>query len=619
MKKLMLGAAGAALLLFSCTTNEVLDQEDPSGSGKIKFSALTNVTRAATHNPIVNTGGLQNHVNFFFLKGYLVGVTTPLVGSTTPKGVHWNGFSWEYSNEPYWPNGSMDFFAYANWPTSLGVTPVISATGITAADVTIGADALNVNGHYDLLVAATLGATKQTRTLINFKHALTQIVFMAGNVSDQTAGAADGLEVKIDDIEIVHVKSKGDLTFAKAPNQIVWTDLGTDATYLVQGIQNFVVPPVTNPTNYAGYTQVQSAPTTTSNALLLIPQTFAAWDPTGGKMANAANQTNAYIKLKAIIKKTGATDAAFYYCGAPGAPDTYGDMYIPVESVIGEVGLWEAGKRINYILTFGDKNSGSGGGGYDNNGDPILVPIRFNAVVEDWKEVNVPLLTAQFEATATQITPAFVEQYTAQMANDIAAAPAPKLYEAMIKINGPVLSSFSLITTSILNESSMFLPKSMITFNFSDATVDPYTITAPAIAGWTVVGSPLSTASSIAYIKVATTYSAYTTLPNYISDNLAAVRLNSVGNPLTSATNVVMTVNGALAANHNFMADDLSATNAATGAKVTINVTNLAMGGYSLSTVVPNGWSAAVGASNYLPGDPISISVNTNPIVFTKI
>ena len=174
MKNLTTKLAATLFILSGCAQNELIDSPNQGtpNDGRIRFaatSALTS-TRAATDNPIANTAGLQR-LKTFAVNGY-VG-TESVYGTATE--VKWNGSSWEYTNEPYWPSASVDFYAYANW----GTAPTIASTGITAAGVTIGADDIadKAKGQKDLLVAATLGATKTTRTLLTFKHALTQIVF----------------------------------------------------------------------------------------------------------------------------------------------------------------------------------------------------------------------------------------------------------------------------------------------------------------------------------------------------------------------------------------------------------------------------------------------------------
>lgn len=266
MKRILLGAATTALLFAGCAQNELLDGGIVTpNDGKIYFSATSGVptnTRAAAGNPFVTTGDLQN-LGTFHVVGYL-GATEVVGTSLNPQQVDWNGISWEYANEPYWPNGTMNFYAYANW----GTAPTVASTGITAADVTIGQDTYT---HTDLLVAAT-SASKQVRTLLNFKHALTQVVFKAGNINPTKVAA------EFTGIEIANIGSKSTMTYAIG-GDITWAAATDALDYTVNGITNYKVTDLSaTPTNYKLYPRVQTDAEPNNNALMLVPQKFTAWD-----------------------------------------------------------------------------------------------------------------------------------------------------------------------------------------------------------------------------------------------------------------------------------------------------------------------------------------------------
>ena len=55
-----------------------------------------------------------------------------------------------------------------------------------------------------------------------------------------------------------------------------------------------------------------------------------------------------------------------------GSASEYKTVYVPFDNATG----WEPGKRYIYTLIFG--------GGYDDQGEPILSPITFNAATADW-------------------------------------------------------------------------------------------------------------------------------------------------------------------------------------------------------------------------------------------
>ena len=668
MKNLTTQLAATILILSSCAQNELVESPNQAtpNDGKIRFaatSALTS-TRAADDNPFNNTAALQK-LGKFTVDGYYNGASI----YTTAQEVTWQSGSWEYGNEPYWPSGDakINFFAHANWDNS-GATVAISSTGIEATPTTpntyfeIKEDVLGTSGQHDYLVAATLEATKQSRTLITFKHALTQLIFKAGNVD------ADKLDVRIGGVRIVNVKDKATKLEFNGTNPIKWTLNGdADANYHVQGLEAatdwsnpiavdatkaFDVPTgVTLGGSYTGYNIIQKTDAGKNNALLLFPQPFNAWDP------NKASEAGSYIELLAVVKdptnasaaKLAGADSqdkvnalkAYYYSGAPvysadGNTETYGLIRIPVSSVTGEIGEWIAGKRITYIVTFGDKGSGSGGGGYNPDGDPILVPIRFNAIVEDWVDVNVPLLTATFEATSGTVDGAFVTGYTKQLVNDIKAARIPKVYKSSIKIKGQLsqTSQNQEINVADLNINNI-LVGSTVTYDFTGIDQWGKTLTIGSLpANWTptyykgsisdatkVDTNPAldgTVANIVVLTKNSETNKTYTSAPQYITDYITAIRVNENNNTVTETW--VINVAGAIAADVTFSADDLAVLGGTSGTEVEIGLTGVTFSASAaLKVTVPAGWKATCGTTTKFVGETLSVTENTNSIKFIKL
>ena len=708
MKKILLGAAATALLMTGCSQNELLDGGVATpNDGKIYFSATSGIlTRAAAGNPINSTGDLQKLTAGFFVSGYVPGATDPYVDNVNPK---FNGVSWEYSPEPYWPNSTMNFFAHANW----GTAPTTASTGITATGISIPATGKEDYKQKDLLVAATLGATKEIRTLLTFKHALTQIVFKAGNVNPTKVTAS------INSVSIANVGSIGDMTYSDPAIGVKWAKPATSTpatdiegngatltaavkrdTYEVSGISTFNVPSVTS-NDYTTYPRIQNDAEPNNNALMLLPQDFKAWVPNAnGTAVKAEAQTGSYIKLTGLLynpayiddaKVSAATtgdDAAkealraYIFCGTYTGTETTvaeltpGSIYIPISSLPNEIGQWVPGKRINYIITFGDSNDGSGGGGFNEDGDPILVPIRFRATVEDWVETNVPLLTASFDAKSSAITNNFITGYINQLLNDVKVAAAPKVYKGNIKISGTVsndfgtapdltnLDSHTLSTALNTNEpiSSKFRPGSTITYDLTGITSwngkntsftvptgwearsfkangDPSqpaaTTDAAIAAGEKIDLGATSTANKLVLTKVPTTGYDYNTHIGYIEDNIASIEFNE--NHVTpSAFTRKVTANGVIPGTttasatapyyFNFSCEMLSmfVADAYKNATVTLDLTKVT--GWSDATGVergvrtwcPAGWSASDGTKTYFGGDPIMLTAE-GTITFTKV
>ena len=78
------------------------------------------------------------------------------------------------------------------------------------------------------------------------------------------------------------------------------------------------------------------------------------------KDADANNES--YLEISCKIKQAGV-----YVLGSD---SKYGTLYVPFGTT------WGMGKRHIYTLIFG--------GGYDDNGKPILKPINFEAETSDW-------------------------------------------------------------------------------------------------------------------------------------------------------------------------------------------------------------------------------------------
>lgn len=671
MKNLTMKLAATLLIFSGCAQNDLIDSPDQgtSNDGKVRFSATSALTgtRAADGNPFNNTQALQT-LGSFTIDGYYNNAS---IYGGTAQNVAWNGGSWEYANEPYWPTGDevkIDFFAYANWDANTKLT--FASTGITAAHkdggdnkITIAEDELDVNGQKDLLVGGQMGATKQSRTLITFKHALTQIVFKAGNVNSTR------LDVKIGGVRIVNVKNAASqMTFDGT--DIAWTLSGTATEkYHVQGLeaatdwssainidktQAYTAPTVATLGDYSNYTVIQKTAGAKNNALLLLPQTFAAWNP------NNAAVNGSYIELLAVVKDpTNASDQnlkdansedevkalkPYYYCGTPNYVDgtnnteSYGIIRIPVSSVMGDLGEWIAGKRITYLITFGDNGSGSGGGGYNPDGDPILVPIRFNAIVENWVDVNVPLLTATFNANSGSVDGTFIDGYTNQLINDIKSARTPKVYKSSIKVTGQLSQASTAnqnISVSGLNDNNI-LVGSTVTYDFTGINVWGKTLTINSLpTGWSakyykgttateVTNSPElnGTSANIVVLTKTSELNANMTYPSvapeYISDFISAIRINE--GTTVRAGEWVINVTGTIAKDITFSADELAILGGTKDtSKVTVNLSSVTFSSGKLSVIVPAGWKATLGGATKYVGETLEATANTSNITFTKL
>lgn len=469
MKRIFISLAALAIVLAGCQKNEAFDNGINPQDGVIKFGVITPKTRA--------NGLYQGTANFltdnqtFNIVGrledgtYYLGTAAATVGVTYNKATN----EWIYSGVKFWPDKDIDFFAWKNGKTGT-VNPTFTQAGsVNTMSFTGYTVAASVAGQQDLLVAAdTYSKPSLTgHTVLTFKHALTQVVFSA-QLYTKSSNDTPSIEVTIDQVEIVNVASKGNLTVTPfgyvadsvddknaasdrtVENKIVWADQTTNSSFVI-------TPTSAIPVNKT----LTSLTNNEADAMLMIPQTFDAWD-----YSEEITAGGAYIRVKALIKDT-TTGTVLW----GNADNTSKDLYIPVSSQVGMYNQWVWGRKINYVIVFGDPNSGSGGGGWDGEGDPVLIPIRLEAQLTDWDTYDVSLQTTNFSGIAANVQ-GMVDQFIAEVNNN----PAKK-YTANFTVTGAAPNDTT-INWSKLISADKFKEGTQITLDLSGAT--KITASAPA-------------------------------------------------------------------------------------------------------------------------------------------
>ena len=366
MKKLFFGAA-AMLALASCSSENTLDLNN-SGN-EIAFSVATNNTSRAAD--VYCNNNLPGEFNVWASHGNKQYIAGDLIKFEGGKWVNKSG-------NRYWPStGDVTFVAYENENGDFAFNPT-GASNLT--NFTVPTDVAN---QLDFIYARkTQAKSAGTQVNLNFRHALSQIVYKAKNTNKN-------LFVEIGVVSIVNVNSKADFAFPTADTTTPYVDHGStgDATIENQGTWSNWSTLTTFPVSFTNKEVAgNSAPVdlTAANdptkefsslALLLIPQTTTAWDPSSvTKPTDEA--TNTYFVLSCKIRNVRDTsigvqaDDIYLY----GAADTYANIYIPVAL------NWAQGKKYVYTFTFGD-----GTAGYDHEGEHVLVPITFDVTVDDFK------------------------------------------------------------------------------------------------------------------------------------------------------------------------------------------------------------------------------------------
>ena len=190
MKKCYLLAAGFLMLLGSCSQDELVDVNPDSLGDQIEFSVVTNgATRA---NAIYHSNNLPTGFNVSAKSDGKSYILKDHYSFTDGKWINDNGTR-------YWPEDedqTIDFYAYVNGEVDWNpaTSPYAKFKTFTVADgeeVTSDfiknletSSSKGVANQVDLLYAVKLGQTKtEDAVTLNFRHALSQIVFNAKNVS----------------------------------------------------------------------------------------------------------------------------------------------------------------------------------------------------------------------------------------------------------------------------------------------------------------------------------------------------------------------------------------------------------------------------------------------------
>lgn len=372
MKKIVLIVpALLALAAVSCTKSEVLE----TNSGEIRFNVVANkATKAADVYCNENKPGE-------FMVYAVSGGKTYIDGDRIVN----NGSDWEnQSGVRYWPETTVDFYAHVNagdnfkWNAG---SPVIENFS----------PAPDVANQVDLLYAVKKGESKKDSPVeLNFRHALSQIVFNAKNTNEN-------LYVEIAGVKVANVGKTNTFTYPETDTDSKfeshdgtgtlpdtgagsWADL-TSGNFSYEVDFN-AVPVRGNSTVVDLTTANDSGKEFNSQAMLLLPQTTTAWVPSGESNTPSENNTGSYFLIDcAIWNVAGAevdkgTDVQLW-----GEGGSTKELSIPVAFT------WEQGKKYIYTLVFGQGN-----GGYDPDPDPddpdpkpVLVPIDFTVSVDDFQ------------------------------------------------------------------------------------------------------------------------------------------------------------------------------------------------------------------------------------------
>ncbi len=364
MKKILIGAIGL-LALASCSQNETLEVNNDGN--EIIFGVSTeNATR-------VQSGELFSSsvkpTEFMVFASYNNANFFPNTGVTVKQDLTDNT-KWVTDGKTYyWPNtGNINFFAVRNGGT---LTWNAADGGSLSSEFTVSKQGVeyptpntdDANNQVDFIYAYATSAKTANKVPLNFKHALSQVVFKAKNTH------AD-IEVQIDKIAVCFVKEKGTFTFPTAVDANGSWNLDGSPVY------DYVVS--FDKTQIVNTVELTSKAEQSNDALLLLPQTVGANQPEACYLPNVSSaaepsRNGFYFLVKLSYKDN--TNGVYLY-GSESQTE-----YVAIPAAID----WKQGKRYVYTFVFGE---GMNGGYVPGTLDPVLYPINFSVSVDDFQDVN---------------------------------------------------------------------------------------------------------------------------------------------------------------------------------------------------------------------------------------
>lgn len=219
MKKTLLFAVAASVALAGCVKNDPANGGTVASDAKISFDApaVGAVTRAVSgeienkydtdeHFTVYARHYTGNYTNFNAGTPYMTAVET----AYNPTGDCWDSESVAGGQPYYWPkNGTLTFQAYSPTDAALDCMPAWTASGFTFTNFTVKQ---NPAEHYDLMFSErsynrtkSTGGTNYSGVDINFKHALSSVVFKV-----KTGDAYANHTITLKSIKLLNAYETGD-------------------------------------------------------------------------------------------------------------------------------------------------------------------------------------------------------------------------------------------------------------------------------------------------------------------------------------------------------------------------------------------------------------------------
>lgn len=267
----------------------------------------------------------------------------------------------------YWPtSGDVDFYAVSPAITNdlflQGFAYDMTSAAKTITYATVDEYKSSKGTNHDVMYAVTKGRNKENNgtmaVQMNFKHILSQVVFKAKTMSSI-------LEVDVENVKIHNFVHSGTFTLPEGEPAMSNWSTSPDEAVSIATVKLNAANVKTNKTVAVDLSDMASP-------LMMIPQKLTKWSTysagTAVSKLEADNKKECYLEISMKLKQNDS-----YLIGSAAA---YTTVYVPFDNATG----WEPGKRYIYTLIFG--------GGYDDHGEPILSPIKFEAATVDWADAS---------------------------------------------------------------------------------------------------------------------------------------------------------------------------------------------------------------------------------------
>ena len=278
-------------------------------------------------------------------------------------------------NTAYWPAETAPLNFQAIAPASDASFTVTNSVSDNLAHMVANVTVPTANADQkDILMANEDGVTQSTHSRsvqLDFKHVLSQVRFKVQTASQQLSGS-------IESISLCNIKSTGSVGYHAADDvadgENAWKKVVLGTKVSDDAVASYAIGMGDGSFGTAQFGAGNAKDVTADDgSLMMLPQTTSKWSTVDGTpvtVAAADAAKNTYIKISCKI-----LNGDTYLVGSE---NTYGEVYIPFAA------SWAMGKK--YIYTI---NIGTGTGGFDENGNPLVQPISYSVDVDEWIETTI--------------------------------------------------------------------------------------------------------------------------------------------------------------------------------------------------------------------------------------